>query len=186
MQIFQYMNRLNPIYLDCMRRGVIDRLPSGVDYHFLQNDPYNCKINNGDPRTPSEELRVRLAIDNPDMMWIDSDVAIKSWPTFDLGGKPYFAQEANRHGEYFFYVNGCTSFFMELLEDFKKMTTYDNYWLLNAVRARKDDVYTIPKEHFVHCRLSTTHLTTGNWTETGGEGYRLLNDHGKYSLELKL
>ena len=193
MKIIQYMNRRVPIYMDCIKRGIIDRLPLGVDYTLLQMDPYNCACRNNDPRSPSEELRLRLAIDNPDMVWLDTDVAIRSWPAFEQKGKPYLIQsdhilEEGAVEEYIFYVNGCTGFFQELLDDYlRDPTKTDNFWLAEAVLKRKNEVYIIPKSNFVHCRFSVLKTIPSYWEEIPGDGYTIkkINDEPSLILHFK-
>ena len=190
MKIIQYMNRLNPLYMDCIKKGVIDRLPVGVDYSLLQNDPYSCVCRNDDPRTPSEELRIRLAIDNPDMFWMDTDTAIRSWPSLEKKGKPYFIHSQSMADEsaveeFIFYANGCPDFFRELLEEYlKDQTRTDNVWLSEYVHRRRADVFVIPTVHFIHCRFSVVHRAPPDWTEISGDGYSVKNIGGSPSLFL--
>ena len=185
MKIIQYMNRLVPIYMDCIKKGVIARLPSGVDYTLLQGDPYNCICRNKDPRSPSEELRLRLAIDNPDMVWMDTDTAIRYWPSFEKKDKPYFIQGVGRPvEECLFYVNGCVEFFKELLEEYlKDPTITDNIWLAKAVAHREKEVYVIPSDAFIHCRFSLLSIIEPN-CEIPGTGYLIKNNNGVPSLFL--
>ena len=181
MKIFQFMNKDVDIYTQCMQKGVVERLPPGVDYELLKEDPYNCVIYNDDPRSPSEEIRVRLAIDNPDMVWLDSDIAIKEWPDFSKKGKPFFmGLQGWFAGEYGFYVNGCIDFFKDILDEYHhKCTNRDNYWLQGAVNRRLNDIYIIPQDKLIHC------LFNGGYKmdEKKGDGYTITKDNDKYKLD---
>ena len=156
------------------------------NYGKIHIDPYNCKRQTNDPRCPSEELRVRLAIDNPEMVWLDSDIWIRSWPEMPLKGKPYFIQNGNHFGEYAFYVNGCVSFFETILTEYQSLKgIQDNYWLSKLINDHKDDLYVIPQDHFIHCCLSCIHLTQGIWDRIGGKGYEIINVKGTFTLDIK-
>ena len=185
MKIIQYMKGDKEIYKQCMLKGVQERLPLDVEYEVLTEDPYNCELHNDDPRSPSEEIRVRLAIDNPDMVWLDTDIAIRTWPDMSQKGKPYFIHTGSRMGEFAFYVNGCCDFFKSLLEDFvQREQIKDNYWLLRAINRRKNEVFSIPSYHFIHCAFSSLHLHRGEWTHIGGDGYQINRENGEYTLKL--
>jgi hypothetical protein len=183
MKVIQFMNRDVEIYTQCMQKGVKERLPEGIEYKLLKKDPYGCQIFNDDPRSPSEEIRIRLAIDNPDMVWLDSDIIIRSWPEMNLKGKPYFVGIEGRYAvEYAFFVNGCTAFFEELLDEYhNRCVNKDNYWLQRAMNKRQKRVYYIPEKALIHCVFSKLSRID---KELIGDGYSIIKKEDGYDLKI--
>jgi len=95
------------VQIDSVKQWASD---NGLEYEMLEFDGKD------NPSLESNEFRMRRALDNPEMLWVDCDVTFNA-PLPDLKegftpGKPFFSKLSKISvcvG--IFYVNNCTSFF---------------------------------------------------------------------------
>lgn len=66
-----------------------------------------------DPRLRADVLRLDLACETPDMLWLDWDYIVDSRPVVESGGLPY-SFRGNGPMESLFYVNGACEMFRQV------------------------------------------------------------------------
>lgn len=154
MKIYQYMDPSIPIkqkYWECIDQ-VISYKPTEVGYELIRHHPFKVDKTN-DCRYESDLVRLNLAIENPNMVWLDSDITIKEWFNPPNNGKPYFFSQGPYPLECVFYVNGNIQFFKNLLNiyyNYKQFQTLG--WICSAIMTfYPNDFCLIPEGYFNHC-----------------------------------
>lgn len=107
----------------------------------------------------SDVMRYEMAVNNPDMLYIDTDCFIKGLPEF-IPGKPYFGfWEDNRPDGFLFYVNNCIQFFRDfwvIKERYNIKTKF--CWPKKILK--NADVHRIPGDCYIHLNCAYAGLTT--------------------------
>jgi len=128
---------------------------------FASKNNYKYKMICADPdpnimirSSQADIIRHEYASKNPYALYCDTDLELNGLPDFE-SGRPYFARYKSRRVDAFlFYVNNCCSFFENLLnEGYIKRPDMARDWIAALLRDKKDDVYVIENEHFVHYGL---------------------------------
>ena len=158
MHIIQYMTSPIPTsYQSCIDnvRASIGDIP----YTLHTSAPFEVEQQD-DPRYATDLVRLRLAADNPDMVWIDADTKIGPKGIFvpPADGFPYFMSSGGAAEIAVFYVNGNTDFFKEMLAAFDaEPKLHHLFWPQYMINARMRGRYKlIPDGHFVHLGLHRT------------------------------
>ena len=178
--VIQYDDGLRPIYAKCIEQAR-SRIPESVEYTLVQHT--DCKARCQDFRAVSDVLRLRMASERPDMVWLDSDVLIKKWPDFEFKkGRPYL----NDRTASVIFVNGCTELFKNLwnLYEIDMDLNYPG-WLQYLVKEYKDEFEYLPAGYFVHCCLSQAIQAGENFSNYGTSDFRITKEeNGQLNLKV--
>ena len=159
MKIIQYhKGDIKPLYKRCMEQIVYNK-PKDIGYKLLTDHKYIVDKTD-DIRYESDLVRLNLAIDNPDMVWIDSDVEIINWYT-PVDNRPCFFNILASPDICVFYVNGATEFFKNLLMIYERDNKYHRIgWPRRALLDMNRDLWSlIPPDHFIHYSATKYNLT---------------------------
>jgi len=101
-------------------------------------------------------IRFRIGSTIPDALYIDDDLYLKDFPSFDLEGRPYFSYQ----DVFMFYVNNCCSQFKTWLER-RERHIMDRLWYFTVMRFA-EETYVIPESYYVHGWLTNGREDTHN------------------------
>jgi hypothetical protein len=155
MKVIQYIRSpINRDYGECMNQ-FIHALPGHISYELYTETPYDLK-DIEDYRFNSDLVRLKMAVNNPDMVWVDADTKFVKWFSPPDDGRPWFYGLQGRADICVFYVNNCCSYFKWLLEEFGKLKNPKVGWcqglMMNSDNSR---FKLIPNNHFHHLALGS-------------------------------
>lgn len=180
--VIQYDDGLRPIYQKCIAQAR-SRIPADVEYMLLTTT--SCKARNADYRAVSDVVRVKLASQQPNLVWLDSDVLIKKWIDFTLKpGKVYI----NDHTASVVIVNGRTDLFKRLYElyDLDDTLSYPG-WLQDTIHDNfMSDIEFLPRGYFVHIGMSSAIHAGQNFDNFGHDGFTISRNKETGELQLKV
>lgn len=180
MEVVQYFEGKVPnIYQYCID-DVKRNLPFYVSYNFIDKMPekYKCAPD-GYPlpvRRYTVAQRLELLIENPQRMWVDTDVLVHRWPSFQyLPGKPYIFNKTCSVS--IIYCNGCPEIIKDVLGEFNK----NKGWLCacKIIEGMKDKFYEFPNGCFQHLQLGKIMGTKGNWIRQSNSECTVIQKDGK-------
>ena len=87
----------------------------------------------------TDTMRMELATENPQMLYIDCDIVFYKVPIFDKEGIPYFdKRDEYNFNECLFYVNDCCDFFKSVFaEKERRNIGYVYGWPNKIIRSKK-------------------------------------------------
>lgn len=156
MEIIQYFkgNIIPDVYKRHML-SVIHNRPPDVGYRFMDSNSYNLTVKSTDYRFESDIVRCLLASDNPQMVWMDSDMLLKSWWAPPTDYRPYFYNLGGQPDICMFFVNGNTQFFRDAYKFYRDNHVNDlkcgwfMFYIMNIAPSVSWGY--IPREgHFIH------------------------------------
>jgi hypothetical protein len=132
------------VCLDQLRESI----PKGIEYEFI-TQPIQVPEYKGEKslRRDSGFARLMLLKENPNRMWIDTDVKCVQWPEIEEG-KPHIY--AGRCSASVMYLKGCNTIDI-MISEFLKTTFLCMHWLL--YKYVKFNL--IPAGCFDHLQLAT-------------------------------
>jgi len=153
LKIVQYMNPdidIKKSYQDCMDQ-VKSNKPIDVQYELIRNHSYKTDHLLHDCRYESDLFRLHYAVDNPNMVWLDSDIKIREWFT-PKDNKAYFFNVMGFPLECAFYVNGQTELFKQLLDLYYSSDRFKHIgWIRSALTSMDNQNWKlIPVDCFEH------------------------------------
>jgi hypothetical protein len=148
MIVTQYhVGEITPARQECLDQLRLS-IPNGIGYEMI-TQPINIPDYPGEHslRRDSGFARLMLLKENPNRMWIDTDVKCIQWPEIEEG-KPFIYQ--GRCPASVMYLKGCETIDTMLSEFLKTTFLCMHYLLFRYVK------YTfIPMECFNHLQLAT-------------------------------
>ena len=153
---YHKIENITPIRQACMSTMKDFAKVGGHNYTFISHVPFKTEIRT-DIRFETDEVRGRLACNDQEFFWGDSDLR---WNgilfTPKEKGLPYFW----KHDCCCFYVNGCSWFFKEMMKwyDANKKTIKDCGWFQEWIWTHKH--YVIPDECFTHLECGSYNRIT--------------------------
>jgi len=142
--------------INAARQACIEQLKANLPYNVkyeMIREPVKI-ISHRAALKPSETIRrdsclVRLLLlqENPDRLWIDTDVKINSWPDF-IEGKTYLYGGSCPAA--IMYLKGAVTKIQQIIEEFAQTNLMcPHHWLYNL------DHIKIPENCFNHLKLSS-------------------------------
>lgn len=155
MKVIQYIRSpIDPDYGECMDQ-LRPCIPDDVGYELVTESPYDLP-DHMDYRFNSDIVRIKMAAENPDMVWVDADTKFVKWFSPPADGRSWFYGIHGRADICVFYVNNCCSYFKWLLEEFGKLKNPKVGWcqglMMNSDNSR---FKLIPNNHFQHLALGS-------------------------------
>jgi hypothetical protein len=148
----------------------------GLKHFVLDKSEYqgNC----GDYRAVSNIVRCRLAMENPDMLWLDTDVLIDKEFDFSFTeNKVYFGKGvAGKPEAWAFYVNGRSDFFRAMWEEYERKKPDTIWWFAGYVQAHRNETALIPEGYMTHLMMSRAINAKEGFTNYGNRRFTIRRD----------
>jgi hypothetical protein len=151
----QYYSDCNYIFIDDPEPYVLKIM----DHFNIKQRPRRFDVNNLKGKVVlSDWIRFWICANNPDLLYLDTDVIVNKRFEFTENGKPYMLEMTYPAHDYcVIYSNNCKNFFID------EMQKRINHSAINVMMGPwcLQNTYMIPKEYMTH--ISTNSKVEEHW-----------------------
>jgi hypothetical protein len=163
-------------------------VPAGNAYQFYDGGFEDVTPNCVDYRAKSNIVRCKLAVENPDMLWLDTDAILLRWPSMTfIPAKVYFARgEDGCPVNWAFYVNGRTDFF-QCMHDYYVETKPEGIgWFTRYMKENMSQIEYFPEGYFDHVMLSKVIFAGDKFSSIHSRNYSVTRSKATGDLKMEV
>jgi hypothetical protein len=187
MKLIQYHEGALGTCLPCVNQ-VRSAVPAGNEYQFYDGGFEDVTPNCADYRAKSNIVRCKLAMETPDMLWLDTDTILLRWPRITFSpAKVYFARGTDGWPvNWAFYVNGCTDFFQRMYQYYLTTKPENIVWFTYFIKEHLSEIDYFPDGYFDHIMLSKAIFAGNKFSTLHAQNFAVARNKATGELKVEV